>query len=57
MATMLLLRDFHLHIDADFAPFLMDEVGEDGIFIAFLDIVGGPVVGQFGAGCLPVMRC
>ena len=28
-------------IDADAAPFLMDEVGEDGVFVAFLDLVRG----------------
>ena len=40
-------------IDADAAPFLMDEVGEDGVFIAFLDVVRGPIVGEFVAGFLP----
>ena len=37
----------------DPAPFLMDEVGENGVFIAFLDVVRGPVVGEFVAGFLP----
>ena len=37
------------HIDA--RPFLVDDVGEDGKFLAFLDVVSAPVVGELVA-CL-----
>ena len=38
--------------DTDSAPFLMDDIGEDGVFILFLDLVCSPIVGEFVAGFL-----
>jgi hypothetical protein len=44
-----ILVGFH----ADSAPFLMDEVGEDGVFLTLFDFVRGPVIGELVAGFLP----
>ena len=55
VAQVLGFKPFHflvgLHTDS--APFLMDKVGEDGVFLALFDIVIGPVVGELVAGFLP----
>lgn len=42
-----------VRLDADSAPLLMDDIGEDGVFILFLDLVCSPIVGEFVAGLLP----
>lgn len=39
----------HAHV----RPFLMNDVCEDGVLVALLDVVGGPVVGQLVARFLP----
>ena len=55
IAQILSSQPFHIHVgsDADTAPFLMNEVGENGVFLALLDVVRGPEVSEFVAGFLP----
>ena len=54
IAQILGLKPFQVLVGfhADTTPFLMDEVGEDGVFLAFFDIMLGPIVGEFVAGFL-----
>ena len=44
---------FLMRLDADAAPFLMNDVGQGGVFILLPDVVGGPVIGEFVSGLLP----
>lgn len=39
-------------LDAHLGPFLMDDVGEDGVSVALFDVVAGPVVGELVPGFL-----
>ncbi len=41
-----------MRFDADPCPFLMNQVGENRVLLALLDVVLGPIVGQLVAGFL-----
>lgn len=39
--------EFLVRLHGKAGPFLVDEAGEDGVFLALPDIMVGPVVGEF----------
>ena len=42
-----------VRLDADAAPFLVDDIGQDGIFIFLFDVMSRPVVGELVTSLLP----